>query len=457
MTCNKQGQVRVWDALGESSEVVEGIEGRAETVAWLHQDQAVAIGIPGRETTIHWLDGSDAVETIGENQMIRDLGIHPEQELVIEQDYHYGVAVRDLQRLDVRSQRSDFLQGHDDRIWSVSVSATGDSILSSSRDGSAKRWTTPDDSWRWLTRRPHNDYLADDLHWVRGGVGDQPTGDLRLIVAQKLRCSVYQWPAGTLVHETQWRERRGSDPVGNAFEAVAADPQGKWIALGHRDGTIRIWDPSLSGPKKTLSGFNSDAGVWAIDVSSDGRFLAACSHTQKAIKIWNTADWTEHWSAYAYDCDDFNFSQDGKRLIYCDGRAAVIIDVAAGKQLLRLPEHTITVHGVAFSSDGRFVATACEDRKIRVWDAQSSRLIKTFSGHVDSASRVTFSPDDSILVSGDSEGSIRLWHLGSQQELYELAKLDSEIHKIYFDSPGDLLTAITEDGRVHVFDGRAKD
>ncbi|MDV6028997.1 MAG: protein kinase [Phycisphaera sp. RhM] len=451
-TCNSTGEVRIWNAMGKTSTLLDGLQGRAETIAWLDGDRALAVGIPGQEQTLHVLDDPGRVETIGENQRIWDLDVSQDQSLMLEHDYDFGVVVRDRNQLDIRSEASEMLQGHGDRVWSVSLSPQGQSIISGSRDGTVRRWPGASNRWRWLTRRPHIDHVVDDLKWSAAGG--------QLIVARTSHCAVYDWPSGTVVADAAWKKSAGSDHLGFAFESVAVAPDGPrggsghWVATGHRDGTIRIWDRSMESPIRTLSAMQIDAGVWGMDVSADGGYLAACSHKQNVIKLYRTDSWEEHWTAAADNCDDLVFSPDGSQLVFCDDRQAVLVDVDSGDELHRLGGHSSTVHGVAISADGGRVATACEDRKLRIWDAATGERLQTFSGHVGSIGCVAYSRDDTVLVSGDAEGSIRLWDLETGQEIYELAKLAAAVEDLAFDPGGHTLIALTAGGRVHVFDAR---
>ena len=82
------------------------------------------------------------------------------------------------------------------------------------------------------------------------------------------------------------------------------------------------------------------------------------------------------------------YSPDGKRLATAsDDQTAKVWDAETGKELLTLRGHSATVYGVAYSPDGKRLATASEDGTAKVWDADSGKELLTLRGHSGDVSR----------------------------------------------------------------------
>jgi WD40 repeat protein len=109
------------------------------------------------------------------------------------------------------------------------------------------------------------------------------------------------------------------------------------------------------------------------------------------------------------------FDADGTRLaVGCRDRRdesglIKVLDVATGRVLLELTGHSGTVTGVAFSPDGRRLASGSEDRTVKLWDTARGEEVFTLRGHTQAVYRVAFSPDGNLLASGSNDCTVRVW------------------------------------------------
>ena len=71
--------------------------------------------------------------------------------------------------------------------------------------------------------------------------------------------------------------------------------------------------------------------------------------------------------------------------------------------------HTGGVTSVAFSPAGRLIASASDDRTVRLWDVETGKLGRTLTGHTEEIYRIAFSSDGSTLASGSKDGTMLLW------------------------------------------------
>ena len=129
------------------------------------------------------------------------------------------------------------------------------------------------------------------------------------------------------------------------------------------------------------------------------------------------------------------FSPDGKTLASGSFDSTVKLwDVATGTEMRTLqgssaynsPPLGGYVFSVAFSPDGLTLASGGNDKIVRLWDVATGAELRAFRGHSNSVTSVTFSPDGKYLVSGSEDASIKVWEISSGKELGSLIAIDEQ-------------------------------
>jgi WD40 repeat protein/tRNA A-37 threonylcarbamoyl transferase component Bud32 len=149
------------------------------------------------------------------------------------------------------------------------------------------------------------------------------------------------------------------------------------------------------------------------------------------------------------------FSPDGKRIASGSADGFVKLwDAASGQERLSFRAHRYAIHGVAFSPDGKILATGSNDRTVKLWDTITGQASITFEGHTKAVQSVVFSPDGKRIASGSADMKARVWDAATGRETLMLKGHTDWVRSVAFSPDGQRLATASYDGTAKLWDAR---
>ena len=443
------------------------------------------VGVVGARRTVGIFDALEG-KALGALQISGDawtLAFSPDSRLLTVSGWEGSAEVWDWRA----GTRVASLPGHDGVVWSAQFSPNGETLVTTASDQRVRIWATKDWSLSHSLRGHLNEVWCAAFDREGRWLATGEKGGRVLLWAMP--------PKPTL-----------PSPRNDTLAPALFDPSERLLATTlRRDGELRVvlWD--LATHRATTE----RSARQLVGLSRDSSALCLLDAGGGAIEHWPLGEETPrrvpverperlrdiHQSAWAQGAERFLMARRGGEVeaLDCttgrtiaawrsrshplravalshDGRIAVLApeseygdnvygvelrEVSTGVDRLLLG-HRDLVEGLAFSPDGRVLATGSLDASIKLWDVASGREIASLAGHLQDVVALAFSPDGRTLASVGQRRDLKLWHLPTRREVASFA-VPGARRPISFSQNSRWLAVSTESGELVLFEAPSGD
>ncbi len=315
--------------------------------------------------------------------------------------------------------------GHIARVWAIAVSPGGRTIASAGADGTVKLWDTEPPRERLKLPIPNP-----------ASFRFSPDGRTLLTIGVGLQWSVARWDArsGSLL------ERAPLKPT-STYAAFAFSRDGRFLAISDRESTITLHD-FVSGERRSLPDPGS-RDVHILEFSPDDRYLLVA----RGQRLWDLSN---------HQLISFPWKEEAFVAFTATGHLVVAglysgnvrwWDPRTGRSRAGSLKPHHGVESITPSPDGRILASLdTYARRIHLWSADTLELKVEMPGHPEITAPLAFSPDGKTLASAGSDRTIKLWDVATGEEFLTLGGYTGTIWIVAFSPDGKALATLSSTG-----------
>ncbi len=224
---------------------------------------------------------------------------------------------------------------------------------------------------------------------------------------------------------------------------------GTVLAVPSSDGVIGLWDIATLNPIPGPP--TSAASRHFVQFAPHGSRFIYWNEVSQALSLWDRVAGKFTFLEQGFQ-DGKEFSPNGELLALAWSDVVSLYDGKSHERVGELRGHEASVRSIAFSPDGRLVATGSRDRTARLWDLKTRRQLATLGGHAGEVYNLTFSADGNRLVTISTDGVAKVWDVPAALERNLLVRGSTLNWWLRMSADERLLASADHAGRIHVWD-----
>lgn len=334
------------------------------------------------------------------------------------------------------------LSGHTGVVMKVVFSSDSSQLLTASMDKTVRLWDVASgQTIRTIGVQPNN---------TRQGVVLSPDGRLAAATDASFRLSVW---------ETQPRLWLTLQPgAQGSATCVCSSADSLTTVSGDEGGNITIWDAKLRRPVRVIPSAHHGA-VYSVDCSPDAEVIVSLG-ADGIVNRFGIAPGVQPTivaSGLGSGWGSVRLSPDARIVAATDNNNSLgLWDARTGEAIAHVTDTAVRrIPEIAFSPDGRTIATAAWYGQPALWAVESLHLMARLEGHGAAVRAVRFSPDGSELATGGDDATIRLWSVPKGRLLRTLEGANGDVFALAFHPEGRLVFSAGRDKTIQVWDSQS--